>query len=451
MPDKLKALEGTLEIIKSMKTEIVALKEQGKTFSESMEKKVEEMVKTREQAIKDDVIQRFRKGEHLEPHQGEGSEDGNPFLIQKGADGKTREMMEFNDNVLIISKMLRVHPTQTKIWRKNQAQATEIRKAMSAGASGSGADWVPTEFSSDLIDKYRLSLKVGNLFRMITMPSNPYKLPTVASDATAYKVSESTVEATEAGRITASTPGSSSVTLTATKLAARTVVSEEMQEDSIIPALPFIKDNLARVMGDAWETVLINGDTRTVGNMDIDVTAASDKKTAANGVRRRAQVLNTLVALTTFNLAGLRSMRTTMGRYGVNPAELCWITGPKGYAKLLGLDEVTTLEKYGPGATILNGELGRLDGIPIVVSEHVREDLSTTGYYDVTTTDNTVIILVNKTCFVQGQKRKMTLKTFEEIQTDQTVMVVTMRHDFQPIYSGVTDQICQVGRDVATS
>lgn len=449
-----KQLEEALTLLKNLKDETTALKELGKTQSEKTEQIVKDLMAKREVAIREDVISRFRKGEHLTP----GDDDSDQVnmqnvLLRKSDNPKVREMMEFNDNVYLVSKMLRVHPHQTRLWKENQAQVNELRKTMNITTTTQGGNWVPTEFSADLIELMRLELKVGALFPKITMPTNPYVLPIETSDATVYHVAEPSTDATEAGRITASTPGSGKITMSAEKVAGRTVYTEEVNEDSIIPVVPFLKGNLARKMADAWETILINGDTRTVGNIDIDVTSATDKKTTQSGIRRRAIDNSFTVALTTFNLTNLRSMRTSMGKWGVNPRDLVWITGPIGWFQMQGLDEVTTLEKYGAAATILTGELGRLDGIPIIVSEHVREDLSTTGRYDATTTDNTMIALVNIRRWMQGERRKITLKTFEDIQNDQTVLVTTMRQAFNSLETSDNQngRNVVVGRDVSNT
>ena len=38
------------------------------------------------------------------------------------------------------------------------------------------------------------------------------------------------------------------------------------------------------------------------------------------------------------------------------------------YAKLLGLDEVATVDKFGPHATVLTSEIAKVDGVPVLVS-----------------------------------------------------------------------------------
>lgn len=447
---KKKLLEEMVALTKSLQEEVKTLKTIGKEQSDKSEKLISDTLAKREQVIKDELIAKFRKGEHLAPHSEEEENAAVPeVLLRKSSDPRMREMMEYNDDVYLISKILRCHPSQTKIWRKNEAKVSELRKALNVGTAAQGLEWAPTAFSADLIDKYRLQLKVAALFQRVNMPTNPFTLPNLTADSTVYVVPEVTTDTHQnSDRVTASQPTTGSLTMTAKKLGARSLFSGELDEDSIIPVLPMLKDNLARKMADAWEDAIINGDTTVPGHMDIDITATTVVRAFCNGLRRRAKTSNVLKDLSTFNLANVRSLRTSMGKYGVNPAELVFITGPKGYNKLLGLDEVTTLEKYGAGATILAGELGRLDGIPIIISEHVREDLSTTGYYDSTTTNNTVLILANKTAFAIGDRRKVTLKTFEDIETDQTVLVTMMRGTFRDLYTAAGDVVANVGRDV---
>lgn len=445
MTDKKKVLDELLTLVKGLQTEVKTLKENGKDVlaSDKSRAMLDEILQKRELVIKDQILADMRKGEFA----GESEEtDPHSMIISKAVSDQQKSFQNFNDDVYLISKVLRVHPSQTKLWKKNQAQVGELRKALNATTSTQGQNWVPTEFSSELIDKFRLELKVGALFRTVNMPSNPYKFPLVGGDATGYLIAEETADS--GTKITASQATTNQITLTAKKLAARTLFSEELSEDSIVPVLPFLKENLARVMGDTWEKAIINGDTAAT-HLDVtDVTSATDAQKAYDGLRKAAKNFNNLVALTTFNSANLRSIRTKMGKYGVNPRNLVWITGPKGYAQLLANSDVSTVDKYGQFATLLVGELAKFDGIPIVVSEHVKENLSTTGYYDGTTTNNTVLILANYSSFLVGDKRKFTLKTFEDIQTDQTILVVTMRRAFAEIYSSSTEGIANVGYDV---
>jgi HK97 family phage major capsid protein len=127
-----------------------------------------------------------------------------------------------------------------------------------------------------------------------------------------------------------------------------------------------------------------------------------------------------------------------MGKYGVNPTKLALIVGISGYIQLLGVKDssgnpmVTTIDKYGPNATIVTGELAKFDGMPVIVSEYIQENLNATGVYDGTTTTKTIMLMVYRDACIIGDRRSFTLKTDEDIETDQTLLVATQRMDFQP-------------------
>lgn len=77
-------------------------------------------------------------------------------------------------------------------------------------------------------------------------------------------------------------------------------------------------------------------------------------------------------------------------------------------------------------------EVGRIDGVPIVVSDYVREDLNATGVYDGTTTNRAVALTVNRGGFVVGQRRSVTITTSDELfaEADQRAIIATLRLAF---------------------
>jgi HK97 family phage major capsid protein len=445
-----KKLEEVLQLVKRSNDEVEALKKEGKDNSEKLEGIVKDLFEKRRVAMDEDLVNRFRKGEHLsEPSPSEGG-DGTSVIVSKAADANAKRLQEFNDDVYIVSKMLRVHPTQTKMWKKNQAAVGELRKAVNVATTTQGGNWVPVELSADVIDKFRLALKVGALFKRIQMPTNPYDVPVVSSDATPKLVSESTSDS--ASKFTASTPATRKLRLSAQKLVTRTVFSEEATEDMVTPVLPWLKDNLAISMARGFENALINGDNTSVVHMDSDSNASDNVVKAYDGLRRTAKtsaVAGVDMSSTNFTTANLRVLRAQLGKYGVDPKSLVLITSPLGYTKLLGLAEVITMEKYGTAATIVTGELARIDGIPIVVSEFVRTDLNASGYYDSTTPTKTEIILAWTPGFWIGDRRLMTLKTFEDIQVDQTILVTTMRAAFGTPYDPTSETFVTFGYNIS--
>jgi HK97 family phage major capsid protein len=232
------------------------------------------------------------------------------------------------------------------------------------------------------------------------------------------------------------------------------VFSEELSEDSIIPVMPLVRRNIVIAIATAIEQAIINGDT-TGSHQDSDVTVATDARKAWMGYRKCAQS-SAKVSLSTFTGDTLMSVRKAMGKYGVNPGDLALVVGISGYMQLLNLRDaqnnqlVTTLEKYGSGATILTGELARIYGIPIIVSEHMRETLNATGVYDGSTTTKTILLIVYKPGFLIGNRRMLTIKSAEDITTDQTVLVATQRLAFAPIYSAATDYTVGLGYNISS-
>lgn len=308
------------------------------------------------------------------------------------------------------------------------------QKALDSTTSGEGDEFVPDDLAAELMEQVRLQNKVYGLFPEVEMPTNPYKFPVEGADATAYVVAESTGEdGTGQNKAAASNPGSANMTLTAKKIMARTYFSTEVQEDSIVPIADYVKGKISRAISDGLEKAVLDGDT--AASQDSD-SSAGDALTAWNGLRKLALAVSGLkVDLGTFNVANVRSLRKAMGKYGVNPADLAWIVGPSVYNQLMGLDVVQTLDKYGPNATILTGELGKFDGIPLIVSEHVREDLNASGVYDGVTTTKTYMLLAHRQAFVAGNRSGMTIKTDEDIENDQIKAVSRVRKAYSPIWT----------------
>ncbi|UCD57334.1 MAG: phage major capsid protein [Candidatus Hydrogenedentota bacterium] len=396
--------------------------------------------------IQDALKQQRRSVRETRSRKGEYSLDGESGRLARPE--LTPELQARADEIYLASKLLRRDPRGLKMWGQFAREASALRKAMDTATSEEGLEWIPTGFSTELIRKVKLALKVAALHARVAMPTNPFKLPIDGADAVAYLTAESTSDT--ATKITASTPGTSNVTFDAVKLACRVLVSTELEEDSIVAILPLLRDKIVQALAEAQENATINGDTAGT-HQDSDVTSASDVRKAWDGYRKLA-LSAAKVDCATFDITNLRAIRAAMGKYGVNPNNLAWIAGITVFNKMLGLDEVVTADKYGPNATILTGELAKLDGIPVIVSEFIREDLNASGVYDGTTTDNTVLPLVYRPAFLYGDRRNITLRVSHELymETDQDVAIATQRLDFQPVQDATSEPIVGLGYNIAS-
>src|SRR5206468_1814255 len=171
------------------------------------------------------------------------------------------------------------------------------------------------------------------------------------------------------------------------------------------------------------ENVTINGDSAAALDTGGGGYVTNDQRRAWDGYRKVLQTLaskKTAGTATALDIADIRSVRAAMGKYGINPSDFVILCGPVGYVKLLGLKDgsnpspVLTLEKYGPQATVITGELARVDGIPIIVTEFIgpnsstvsgSENLNAQGTYDGVTSTYTEILFVRPSSFVYGDRR----------------------------------------------
>jgi len=362
-----------------------------------------------------------------------------------------KDLQNLMDGMFFMSKVLRKKPNELKIWDSFARKAGDFKKALDSTTSGEGDEWVPTEFSPELFKLVRLELRVASLFPEIVMPSNPYELPVQLGRFTTEKHAEQTADTGQTVIPKLTTTGiTGKTTFTAVGHGGIVLVSDEATEDSMVPMLPFIQQEIATGLAEGREDFIVNGDTAGT-HEDSDITGASDRRKVALGLRALAHDNSYTQDLATLSIGNLRKMRKNMGKYGVAPSQLAWVTGIAGFIKLLGLDEVITLDKYGPNATILTGELGRIDGIPIVISEWVREVLDSSGLYNATG-DKTVIHLIRRNRFAIGMKSRGDVRILRERYADVAQIGVRVRErvDFQPLTDASAERITDLGQNVST-
>jgi len=327
-----------------------------------------------------------------------------------------------------------------KRWRK----LYDHWRAKAAMDTTADSDWVPTQvLSSRLLDKVRDRGRLAPLFVQVPMTGPTFDIPVLGDDATPYLIAEQTVAPEDTGwqRITSSVPTTTKVSLGARKLATRVVLSNEFLEDQSVDS-GWLQGQVAQVVADAIDEVILDGDTAGT-HQDLDVTAAADRRKAWIGLRAHAfdqsYASSASGAITATDCATARGLMGKWGGYdSTTEPNTVLIISPKGYAQLMqDTTGITTVDKYGVGAPVVTGEVFRVFGMPVIVSQHVRENLAATGLYDGSTTDETTAILVNRGGFVLGTRRSITIRTSQDIlmESDQTVSVCTWRGDFEPIHA----------------
>jgi HK97 family phage major capsid protein len=323
-----------------------------------------------------------------------------------------------------------------------------------------GDEWVPDIWNSELWRKARQDNVVLPLFRSVEMPSNPFELPIEGTDPTVYYVPETTNESQlslgSGNPMPDSQVGSGKVTLSAKKLALRVGFSAELVEDSIIPILPLYREQALRKMADSIDYVLLNGDVETGGtgniNSDDQAPTATDRYLAFNGLRKLPLVTTTAQAVDAAaggpTLSLLRSARFKMPhRYSLRVRDLAWVIDGATYGKLLSLNEVATIDKFGPQATVMTGEIGKVDGIPVLASAEMSLT-EADGKLSYDTPANNIkgqAVCVYRPGWIVGYRRRIATSMEYIGWTDSYQMVATVRVAFVSFDAYVSSALYNIG------
>lgn len=318
-------------------------------------------------------------------------------------------------------------------------------KAVLTDNVGGGAELINVALSSDIQARMYLESQIAAqmVSSEITMPTDPFKFPLKTTRATFYKGSEATAA-------TASTPGTGDITLNAQKLIGMVEYSYEADEDSIIAVLPWLQENMAKGAAFSLEDALINGDDSGT-HMDSDITDAADHRKLFKGLRHYAQAVAALkVSFATGGItaANLGALRKAIGRFGMKPSDLMFITGISGYNDAVLLEDTLTADLVGGAgsARIITGNAPQVFGVPIVASAAMREDLNAAGVYDGTTTTKGGVLLVHKPSWLVGVKRGFTVEVDVDKVRQVNQIIGSFRRAFTPKETpSATEQLVALG------
>jgi HK97 family phage major capsid protein len=348
-------------------------------------------------------------------------------------EGDVRAFHERADNLVLLSTILDVDARETRYFQEEYLPSL---RAMDTQTAGEGAEFVPRDLSSELIERVNLPLIVPQLFGVVNMPTPKFDIPARGvGRVRGGKLVEATAD-TGQDKAKKVTPATRKVTLEAVKFAIEALVSKEETEDSIIPILPFIMEELVDYLAADREDAILNGSLAGT-HPDSDVTASDDPRKVWKGLRAWApSAARHDVGNDALTPADLLKSRGRMGKYGARPSDLVHIVSMIGYIQLLSDSNVQTVDKYGANATILTGELGRSHGVPVVVSEYSRQDLNASGVHDGETATRHAAQTVYTRGFVRGTRRQLATQLLTELyaESDQDAIIATMREAFTSRY-----------------
>ena len=322
-----------------------------------------------------------------------------------------------------------VHPRMLEEWQTN------VKAAMDSTTSEAGGELVDTQEARAMWEDVNLETSIAPLFPAVQMPSNPFQIPLQLGDVNWYPGVENV-----SAKSTALATGRQ--TLTAHELVAEVPWSYDLDEDAVIAMMEELRRHLMRNAREVIDDVLLNGDTNTTDNINADGTtiSATDPGAAHWLVGFDGMVKLPLSDNTTqSNNHGaavsddmFNEVRAKLGKYGVRPSELAYVTDINTFIRSLSIDSFRTLDKFGPQATVLTGQLGAVEGVPVIVSEQMAlADSDGKVSYSGNTTDTGRLLVFNRSQWRIGFRRELSIETVRDVQKRQNLMVISFRLAFQ--------------------
>jgi len=301
--------------------------------------------------------------------------------------------------------------------------------------------------SGSVLDLVRMSLSVANQFPEVPMANFDMKLPVNRGDGIGVRGGSSVLSPPPKDAITSPIPASNhfgtiafgTVNLVAEDVLAYLWWSDRAVVDSVVPLLPYLRNQIAFMHARAIDRACMSGDIkgRTTGLHDDDWNndfPLPDARHLWNGLRTIGSNNITDNAAAALDAEDVRLMLKRMRVYGLNKASLrLWMnTGPL-YDMLGDSDVKTAFQGQGNAAPVINGELGRIYGVPMLPTEWIPTDLDATTHFSVSGGVKTAAVLANVDRFVLGVMGPTMIETTRMAPMLTTIIQATGRFDFAPM------------------
>lgn len=312
-------------------------------------------------------------------------------------------------------------------------EATKFGKALleKAGSGTPSGGHLPyaqpweLEVSLNMENEVRRRLVVAPLLRNISMQTNVMTIPVNPEAGLATWVTNAQF-GTTASTGAAQTHTLKEITLNAYKLATLEYMNYEEEEDSLIVLMPIVRDAMIRRTARAVDKAFLLG-------------AGSGADPVKGLATYDATSVVTPSLATGLTVADLRALRKDLGALGLDPAEVVYIVSTDAYYSLLEDTSFMTMDKVGPAATILTGQIGVVGNSSVLVSA----EFPTTASGTATGTANIGGIAVNVSNFLVGNQRGLRMESQDLIETQRKALVASLR-------TGMTQISTSVGQGVST-
>lgn len=329
-------------------------------------------------------------------------------------DGKERFEKEIEEAALL-SKFMRKDVKDTEFGKQVMNKVNT-----SSSVQVSSADFEQI-VSTNLLRDVELELVIKPLFNTVQLQSANQIVPIVPDPGYGTWVT-STDFGTDASSGNEETTTLTEKTLTTYKVASKSYLSVETEEDSIIPMLPILRAQLVRSLAKTIDKAILRG----AGSGSDPVTGLfSLATTDSNAITSGTTAIDISDGAKNIDLEYTRRQLTA--KYAINPKDVVYIVAPEVYFDLIedsawaDANLVTAQE-----ATKLNGEVGMAYGSKILVSDQFEAQAAT----------KEGVVAINTSTILIPELRGLRLETEYSAEKQRTVVVASQRLGSNQIFAG---------------
>ena len=311
-----------------------------------------------------------------------------------------------------------------KGWDTDYARDIMQKAGVTYDAStGIGLD---ASVSSTFENEVRLEQKVANLFREMAVNSGATVLPIIpdTEDANWNATGlETTANLLEEKGATDNNFHVGRVTLNAYRLISGTFIANDTDEQIVVNVLPWILSALARAHARAIDGSIMNGTSNQAGLAGGAGTDGAGSFMAADSADVTDIANDGSGALTGANLLSIRS---EMGKYGVNPADVAYVVNVEEYFNLIADAAFSDISEVGSDVAMkIVGQVGSIYGSPVVASDQFSR-----------ATTKTAAVAVNVHNFLMPRLKSVSIETDYEVAGQRTALVAAQSRGFEELVAG---------------
>lgn len=296
-----------------------------------------------------------------------------------------------------------------------------IEKAGAHQPTNNNVNYWETEVSMQMEAEVRRRLVVAPTLRSIAMQTNVMAIPVNPEAGVATWVTNSQFGTSNSAGGNA-THQLKEVILNSYKVATNEYLAYEEEEDSMIALMPIVRDGMVRRVARAVDRAYLRG--AGSGSDPVKGVGVYDASSAVT-----LDISDNAVA----TVATLRALRKDLGVWGLDPAEIVYVVSTEVYYNLLDDTTFQTMDKVGPQATLLTGQIGVVANSPVLVS----------GEFEDRAAGAMGAICFAPANFVAGNQRGLRVDTDSLVETQRRVMVASLR-------TGLTQISTNYGAGVST-